>query len=196
MNNKITKTLTDEDYLYLSSSLMDMDHKLVKFGNDYYLLDNHMAYNNGEYFMERLTTGSMDIFRVDSANDTIHDGYKIIASTGELTNMWKLDKASIEAMIPSRKTYTNEDVRASMLFMAKTLRFIEKGLVGTLLESIDLYSQAIQSEWIASIQMKEAGTVISGGLRSVGEIGGPGLIHHTTWIPRPVDGKIIIKSIR
>ena len=67
MSYKISEDLTEEDYLYLTGSRMDMDHKLVKLGNDYYLLDNHMARNNGEYFMERLTTGTMDILHCTSS---------------------------------------------------------------------------------------------------------------------------------
>ena len=196
MNKKISENLTEEDYLYLMGTRTDIDHKLVKYEDDYYLLDNEMARTIGDYFMERLLTGELDLFRVDSENDTVHDGFKILGSTREIPNIWKLDRDKIEALLPKEKTYTNEDIRASMLFMANIVKYNKHGTVSTFLDVIDKYSQAIRSEWIASIQMKDGGSVISGGLRASDEIGGKGLQLHTTWIPHLNNERIVINSIK
>lgn len=42
------------------------------------------------------------------------------------------------------------------------------------------------------LEMEEANTVISGGLRPVGELGGKGLQYHTTYRPKITNGKIKI----
>lgn len=173
-----------------------MEYKLVKFKDDYWLLDNQMSKNIGEFFMERLASGNMDVFQVDSENDLVHDGFKILGSTLTLPNIPTIDKEAINSMVLLEKNYTNEDIRAAMLFMAKTLRFIEKGLIGTVLETIDIYSHAIQSEWMCTIQEKEVGAVINGGLVAMGVIGGKGLQHHPIFTPAIINNKITITKIR
>ena len=173
-----------------------MDYKLVKHNNEYWLLDYHMARNIGEYFLERLITGAWDIFHVDSPNDLVHDGLKIIGSTLTLPGVAKLDREKITSLISLTHTYTTEDIRASMLFIAKTMRYIENGQIGTLLEVIDTYSTAIQNEWMCEIDEKEAGSVISGGFIPSGVIGGKGLTIHQCYTPNIVDGAIKIKIIK
>lgn len=171
------------------------EYKLVLLGGEYYLLDHKMAKNVGEFFMERLTTGFWDLFHVDSVHDIVHNGFKILASTRELKGILRIDRISVN--VDPRNSFTPEDMRGAMLWMAEVTSFREKGLLEeSPLVLIDNYLETVKNEWRCEILVDLLPGPISGGLIPSGVIGGKGLQVHHTKAPKNVDGYIKIVSIK
>jgi hypothetical protein len=55
--------------------------KTVRVKGETFLLDDKMATAIGEFFGELLTTNKWEIFEVHTENDTVHKGFKVIASS-------------------------------------------------------------------------------------------------------------------
>ncbi len=58
--------------------------RVIKVNNHYYELSDKMATKVGEFFGERHTTGEWEAYEVHDLNDTVHEGFKIVASTQKL----------------------------------------------------------------------------------------------------------------
>ena len=173
-----------------------MLHKLIRIEDEFWLLENEKPKSIGDFFGERHLTGDWWIYRVDTENDLAHDGFKILASTRELDGVYKLDKDKILALVKPNKQYTAEDIRAAMFHMVKYMKYEKQLPEYNPLVVIDGYSEAIANEWVCEVDLKITNTVISGGFRTEGKIGGPGLKAHHTFAPRILDGKISIKWIK
>ena len=55
--------------------------RTIKVKGETFLLADTMATTIGEFFGELLTTGKWEIFEVHTENDTVHKGFKVIASS-------------------------------------------------------------------------------------------------------------------
>lgn len=67
-----------------------------KIMDDLYLVENKMSENIGEFFIEELPTLEYDVFEVHTMNDTVHEGYNIIASTKKLPGIVHLPKNCVD----------------------------------------------------------------------------------------------------
>ena len=172
-----------------------MKYTLIKLDEEFWLLDKTMAKNEGEFFAERHLTGEWCIYEVHTIHDTVHDGFKILGSTKELPNIAKLDSEKIIKILPVNKKYTPEDIRSAMLHMANYMKY--RGTIKEYnpLYIVDQYERSLEYQWLVEVEMKSAGSVVSGGFIPEGVIGGRGLQIHENYTPSIQNGEITIKSI-
>lgn len=55
--------------------------RTLKIKGETYLVDDMMATEIGQFFAEKLTDNTWEIFEVHTLNDTVHAGFKVIASS-------------------------------------------------------------------------------------------------------------------
>ena len=156
--------------------------KLILIDEEFYLIGTEMAKNIDEFFMERSLNGKWDIYSLDTINDSIHGGFKILATTALLSGVPKIDKAGLSNLIASaiHETYTSKDIQDAMEFMAKFYRFCHLFANNGPIDAMKTYLKSLENEWACEVEEIDGPTFISGGLVPTGEIGGKGLQAHPT----------------
>lgn len=135
--------------------------KLVKSNNEYYLIDDKMSTKIGEVFAEKHLDGEWSIYHVDTLNDLIHDGFKIIASTNLylLANKKRiaaLDREQVEKEIHQPRNYSSEELKLAIQLGQRSV--IDSSKIGNPTHTVEEIFKIIEdnvSEWEATVKIKD-----------------------------------------
>lgn len=173
-----------------------MRYKLIETGGEYFLLGHSMVKEIGKFFAERHITGEWGIYGTHSKHDLVHDGTEVVASTKDLPNTHRLDRATVEKVVAHPKIFTQEDIRSAMMHMKRYMEFPKEIQPEDPLVVISNYETQLSREWMCEVELKETGIAVSGGFIPAGVIGGKGLQVHRSYEPLVKNGYITIRSAK